>query len=236
LVDNVVVNAVLLGYERFTKHEAAAADEDVACRAHIGSQHFLIPYRVEKMLYLFIAFAVIAVIGIAYGVWVAVWSSTRKRSSANALKGLKPVPVEVPAYLGLWYEHRRMNSRFEPADFVAVTARYSGPGGAEDKIIVVNYGESKTTGKAHESVGNAVPTNVPGVLNVSFFPGVGGAYVVIGLRPNYSIVASPSRDYLWLLGRSKEAPDDETIAWFSATAVANGYPAGLPGVVSVEQP
>lgn len=187
------------------------------------------------MLYLFIAFAVIAVIGIAYGVWVAVWSSTRKRTSTAALKGLTPVPVDLTAYLGLWYEHRRMNSRFEPADFVAVTARYSGPG-AGGKIIVVNYGESKTTGRARESVGNAVPTNVPGVLDVSFFPGVGGAYVVIGLRPNYSIVASPSRDYLWLLGRSKEAPDDETIAWFSATAVANGYPAGLPDVVSVEQP
>ena len=175
----------------------------------------------------------LAVLVAAYGVWIAIWMNARKRMSAAALRGLKPVSVDIPAYLGLWYEHRRMNSRFEPEDFITVTATYSS--GADDMIKVVNYGKSKTTGKESESVGSAVPTSLPGVLNVSFFPGVGGAYVVIGLRENYSIVASPSRNYLWLLGRSKAAPDAESVAWFTSTAEANGYPAGLPSVVAVEQ-
>jgi apolipoprotein D and lipocalin family protein len=168
----------------------------------------------------------------SYGVWVAIWSSQRNQVTAARLQGLVPVAVNLDEYVGLWYEHRRINSWFEPEDLINVTARYDKKG---DKINVRNSGTRSSTGRAEVAEGTAVSTNMPGVLDVSFFPGTSGLYVVIGLQTDYAIVASPSREYLWLLGRKKEAPSAETVAWFTRTAEANGYPTGLPGVVSVSQ-
>lgn len=173
---------------------------------------------------------------LVWGISYAVWSSQRLTVERPKLSGLVPVVLpSIGEYLGLWYEHRRMNSWFEPADFTNVTAEY---GTTDDArvISVTNTGYNKDGVKV-VSKGTAGITNVEGVLDVSFFPPFSGLYVIIGYRKDWAIVASPSREYLWLLGRKLSSPGSDIDEWFRTTAIANGYTGsatqGIAGVVNV---
>ena len=60
------------------------------------------------------------------------------------------------------------------------------------------------------AVGHALPIGEPDTasLKVSFFGPFYGGYHVIALDPQYrwSLVAGPSRDYLWILARERTLP------------------------------
>jgi hypothetical protein len=64
-----------------------------------------------------------------------------------------------------------------------------------------------------------------GRLKVSFFGPFYGGYNVIALDDDYhwSLVAGPSQDYLWILARSPELPDD-IVAGLVARARALDFP------------
>lgn len=172
--------------------------------------------------------------GISYGVW----TYQRGTIDRTSLKGLVPVPPpSLAEYLGKWYEHRRINSWFEPPDFSHVTAEY----GSTDnpRVITVTNTGVDAAERAQVSRGTASLTNVEGVLDVSFFPPFSGLYVILGYQPNWAIVGSPSRELLWLLGRSRDPVSAETESWFRSVAIANGYSGnpndGIKGVVHVDQ-
>ncbi len=113
---------------------------------------------------------------------------------------------ELPRYLGTWYEIARLDHRFERG-LSQVTAEYSmrDDGG----VRVANRGYDQSSGKWNEAIGKAYFTGESdiGQLKVSFFGPFYGGYNIIELDKTdyqYSLVAGPDRNYLWVLSRSPE--------------------------------
>jgi len=130
---------------------------------------------------------------------------------SGAPDGVKPVTnFELQRYLGTWYEVARLDHRFERG-LSEVTANYSlrDDGG----VAVVNKGRNDESGEWEEAEGKAyfVGDSSVGQLKVSFFGPFYGGYNIIELDQEnyqYSLVAGPDRNYLWLLSRTPQlAPD-----------------------------
>ncbi len=118
--------------------------------------------------------------------------------------GIKPVQsFELQRYLGKWYEVARLDHSFERG-LNRVSAQYSlrEDGG----VKVVNRGWDVEKKQWKQAVGKAyfVRNGEEGYLKVSFFGPFYGAYVIFSLDANYqySFIAGPNRDYLWLLSRT----------------------------------
>lgn len=120
--------------------------------------------------------------------------------------------IEVDRYLGTWYEIARFPNRFERQCARDTSATYSLRG--DGRIRVLNRcrkqdgGEVVAEGVAHQ-VGDAASPRLkvrfaPAIL--SFLPMVWGDYWVIDLDANYrlSAVSEPSREYLWILSRTRQ--------------------------------
>lgn len=125
-------------------------------------------------------------------------------------EGIQPVrPFELERYLGTWYEVARLDHSFERG-LRDVTAEYSMR--EDGGIHVVNRGIREETGEVSEAIGRAYPVGEPGVahLKVSFFGPFFGAYVVFELDPEYqyAFVSGPNREYLWLLARTRQVPEE----------------------------
>ena len=113
---------------------------------------------------------------------------------------------EIDRYLGTWYEIARLDHSFERG-LSAVTADYSlrDDGG----VRVVNRGYNDQSGEWDEAIGKAyfVGASDVGQLKVSFFGPFYGGYNIIELDKSdyqYSLVAGPDRDYLWILSRTPQ--------------------------------
>ena len=111
---------------------------------------------------------------------------------------------EIDRYLGTWYEIARLDHSFERG-LSAVTANYSlrDDGG----VRVVNRGYNDQSGEWDEAIGKAyfVGASDVGQLKVSFFGPFYGGYNIVQLDKSdyqYSLVAGPDRDYLWILSRT----------------------------------
>jgi apolipoprotein D and lipocalin family protein len=132
---------------------------------------------------------------------------------------------ELQRYLGTWYEIARLNHRFERG-LSNVTATYSvrEDGGVE----VLNRGFNADANEWDEATGKAyfVGKTDVGELKVSFFWPFYGGYNIIELDTEsyqYSMVAGPDRDYLWILSRSPQL-DAEILKKLVARANALGFP------------
>ena len=117
---------------------------------------------------------------------------------------------EIDRYLGTWYEVARLDHSFERG-LSAVTADYSlrQDGG----VRVVNRGYNEKSGEWDEAIGKAyfVGASDIGQLKVSFFGPFYGGYNIIELDESgyqYSLVAGPDRDYLWILSRTAQMQPD----------------------------
>lgn len=126
-------------------------------------------------------------------------------------KGLQPITdFDSERYLGTWYEIARLDHKFERG-MSHVKATYS----KRDKggITVVNKGYIKADNEWKSVEGKAFLNGKPneGRLKVSFFGPFYGGYniVILDENYNYSLVAGPNRDSLWILSRTKEM-DKET--------------------------
>jgi apolipoprotein D and lipocalin family protein len=113
---------------------------------------------------------------------------------------------ELDRYLGTWYEIARLDHSFERG-LSGVTADYSlrDDGG----VHVINRGLSAESGEWDEAIGKAylVGASDVGQLNVSFFGPFYGGYNIVELDKRgyqYSLVAGPTRDYLWILSRTPQ--------------------------------
>ncbi|MEZ5741982.1 MAG: lipocalin family protein [Burkholderiaceae bacterium] len=119
-------------------------------------------------------------------------------------------PFDVGRYEGKWYEIARLDHRFERG-LTSVSATYvAQPDGS---VKVINRGWSEQDQAWRESVGKALFTGSEdtGSLKVSFFWPFYGGYHVIALdqrRYQWSMVAGPDRDYLWILSRNPTLPDE----------------------------
>ncbi|MBN8726284.1 MAG: lipocalin family protein [Xanthomonadales bacterium] len=138
--------------------------------------------------------------------------------------------LELPRYLGIWYEIARLPMRHEPADYTDVSATYSLDG---DGAIRVQNRAFDGEGTLQESIGVAKPANPgdPSRLEVSFLPEglrwipfTRGDYWILRLDPDYrtALVGSPDYEHLWLLHR-EPVMDTATRDDYLATARELGY-------------
>jgi len=158
---------------------------------------------------------------------------------ASVPEGLGPLqtasPVDVPRYLGRWYEIARFQHRFEKS-IVGATAEYSLR--EDGKIQVVNSGFKKNLEGKYTQVKAVawVPdASQPGALKVRFFGLFTSAYLIFGLDQrdySWALVGSNTRDFLWFLARTPQI-SDELFARMKDVAQAQGY--DLAGLYRVPQ-
>lgn len=138
--------------------------------------------------------------------------------------------VDLPRYLGVWYEIARLPMRHEPPDYTDISATYAR---SDDGTIQVRNRALDGRGQLQESVGQAAPVDGSNdaKLKVNFLPEglrwipiTSGDYWVLRLDPGYrtALVGTPDRDHLWLLHRAPKM-DEPTREAYLATAQAQGY-------------
>jgi apolipoprotein D and lipocalin family protein len=140
-------------------------------------------------------------------------------------EGLQPVNgFEVDRYLGKWYEISRLDHSFE-RNLSNVTAEYSLREGGGIDVLNKGYDKRKGEWREIKGVGRFIGEKTVGSLKVSFFGPFWGGYHVIALDKEtyrYSMVAGPSRSYLWILSRDKML-DPNIVAELVARAKQWGF-------------
>ena len=142
---------------------------------------------------------------------------------------LPTVPaLDLPRYLGTWYEIDRLPIRHEPEDATDVSAHYTLE---EDGSIRVRN-RCLRGGELVEAIGQAKPVDASNSrLEVSFLPEglrwipfTKGDYWVILVDGGYTaaLVGSPDRKYLWLLSREPRM-DEITRQHYIAYARQQGF-------------
>jgi apolipoprotein D and lipocalin family protein len=120
--------------------------------------------------------------------------------------------LDVPRYMGRWYEIAKTPNWFQKKCVGDTSAEYSlNP---EGTVQVINRCRMEN-GEWNEAVGLARQVGGPASAKLevrfapawlSFIPAVWGDYWVIDLDPAYQLVAvsEPRREYLWVLSRSPQ--------------------------------
>ena len=126
-------------------------------------------------------------------------------------QGIEPVSgFDASRYMGTWYELARIDHRFEKG-LSQVSAQYSL--NDDGTVNVINRGYDAAKKEWRQANGKARFLGEPGIaaLKVSFFGPFYGGYNVVSLDDDYqtSLVIGDSRDYFWLLSRSKTIPEQK---------------------------
>lgn len=126
-------------------------------------------------------------------------------------EGATPVtPFDINRYQGKWFEIARLDHSFERGlSNVSANYRLLADGGVE----VINRGFDTARNEWREVTGRAlfIGDANRASLKVSFFGPFYGGYHVVALDQQHyrwAMVIGPSRDYLWILARDKQLPDD----------------------------
>jgi apolipoprotein D and lipocalin family protein len=133
--------------------------------------------------------------------------------------------IDIDRYVGRWYEIASFPQRFQEG-CVATTAEYIR--GNDDRIRVVNEcRDGEFDGELRRVEGVAWltdPEDSRAKLKVQFFWPFIGDYWVIELDPEYqyAVVGHPSRDYLWILSRTRTL-DAELYDTLLARIESRGY-------------
>ena len=140
-------------------------------------------------------------------------------STAQSVDNAPVAALDLQRYLGDWYEIARFDHVFERG-LEFCKANYAL---REDGTIAVTNTGIKA-GKPKTSSGKAKITDTPALLRVSFFGPFYSDYRVMLLDADYqwALVGSKSADYLWILARSPELPQ-ETLSVIIAEAQRRGY-------------
>lgn len=114
------------------------------------------------------------------------------------------VSLDLQRYLGQWFEIARYNHHFEKG-LTNSTAAYSLTQDGTVKVVNGGYRDNQY----HEAVGKAKTTNLPGLLQVSFFGPFYSDYRVMYIDSDYTyaLVGSKSSKYLWILSRFPVLPE-----------------------------
>ncbi|MGK0705584.1 outer membrane lipoprotein Blc [Yokenella regensburgei] len=155
---------------------------------------------------------------------LAVMATLVACKSPTPPKGIQPVNnFNISRYLGKWYEIARMDYYFERG-LNHVTAEYSLKNNGT--IRVVNRGYDPSISEWKKSEGKALfvgPKNIA-ALKVSFFGPFYAGYNIIAIDDDYkyALVSGQSRDYLWILSRTSEIPQDIRDKYLDI-AMKNGF-------------
>jgi apolipoprotein D and lipocalin family protein len=130
--------------------------------------------------------------------------------------------VDVPRYMGRWYEIAKLPNRFQASCASDTVARYRLRG---DGVEVLNRCR-RVDGSVDSIRGSAtvVAGSAGARLRVSFFWPFHGDYWVLALDPSYEavLVGEPSRKYAWVLSRSPVL-DEARLEALLARAQALGF-------------
>lgn len=139
----------------------------------------------------------------------------------------RPLPtvayVDLPRYLGRWFEIARYPAFFERDCAKNTTAEYSVM--ASQRVRVENRCTTKDGHvKATAGVATVADERTNAKLKVRFGLLARGDYWIVGLDPDYrwAIVGEPGRRFLWILSRSPQL-DEQTYASICATLPQIGY-------------
>jgi apolipoprotein D and lipocalin family protein len=138
--------------------------------------------------------------------------------------------VDLPRYMGDWFEIARYPNRFQAQCAGDVRVTYAL---RDDGRVDVTNRCRRQTGELDvaRGVARVIEGSGGARLKVRFAPGwlswlpaVWGDYWVIGLDAGYqwAVVGHPDRDYLWILSRTTGL-DDKALAEAEAAARAQGY-------------
>jgi apolipoprotein D and lipocalin family protein len=140
-------------------------------------------------------------------------------SLAPAAPASRVAPIsklDVPRYMGTWYEIAKYPNRFQKDCAGFTTATYTLQ---PDKTVQVANRCRRADGTPDTAIGSArqLGNATSATLKVrfaprwlSFLPMVWGDYWVIDLDPAYQLaaVSDPKREYLWILARTPTVPHD----------------------------
>lgn len=151
-----------------------------------------------------------------------------------AADALQPIAaLDVPRYMGTWYEIAKYPNWFQKKCVGDTRADYSlQPDG---RVQVINRCR-EANGELSEAVGMARQLGAADSPKLevrfapawlSFLPMVWGDYWVIDLDPDYQLVAvsEPGREYLWVLSRTPEV-DAQAYEALLARLAARGFDPG----------
>jgi apolipoprotein D and lipocalin family protein len=155
----------------------------------------------------------------------ALGSANQARSAVNAI-----AEVDLPRYMGRWYEIAHIPMFFQRKCVGGTTAEYTLT--EKGTVSVLNSCDT-ASGRRIKAEGHARPTDtsVQGKLRVSFVRlfgrwvyAFGGDYWIIQLADDYSyaVVGHPSRDYGWILSRNPSLPP-ETLRIIVQQLKTQGY-------------
>ena len=133
--------------------------------------------------------------------------------SADASQPLQTISsLDVPRYMGTWFEIAKYPNRFQKQCVANTSAEYSLQ---KDGTVKVLNRCQLTSGEMDEAEGQA--RQIGGLKSpklevrfapawLSWLPMVWGDYWVIDLDKEYQLVAvsEPSREYLWVLARTQQ--------------------------------
>ncbi|SFN59354.1 apolipoprotein D and lipocalin family protein [Algoriella xinjiangensis] len=116
---------------------------------------------------------------------------------------------DVNQYLGTWYEIARFDFRFEK-DLDNVSAQYSLNEKGNVNVLNSGYNFIKKEWTKAEGIAKFRGDKNTAELKVSFFGPFYSGYNVISLDGNYqyALIAGKNLDYIWILSRTKEIPND----------------------------
>lgn len=139
--------------------------------------------------------------------------------------------VDLERYQGVWHEIARLPNSFQDHCGGEVTAEYTLR--EDGRVDVVNRCRTEDGGiDSAEGVARQPDPDRPAALEVRFapawlswLPAVWGDYQIMALDEDYrwSMVGSPSRQYLWILAREPRL-DETRIDSLLAEAERQGFP------------
>jgi len=163
-------------------------------------------------------------------------TSAWAQAPAAAVPSLVPLPtLDVPSYMGTWYQVALFPNRFQKQCLSDTTAQYRQ---LDDGRIEVRNRCREADGRFSEALGIARTENsrlegatlAPATLAVSFLPAwlrwvpAWGDYWVIARASDgrYAVVSEPQRRYLWVLARTPSLSAEDEAA-IRSTLTARGF-------------
>lgn len=155
-------------------------------------------------------------------------------ASDGAAEPLRAIAtLDVPRYMGTWYEIARYPNWFQKKCVSDTRAEYSLQ--ADGRVQVINRCREQN-GELAEAVGMARQVGAADSAQLevrfapawlSFLPMVWGDYWVVDLDPDYQLVAvsEPGREYLWVLARTPMV-DARTYEALLGRLAARGFDTG----------
>jgi apolipoprotein D and lipocalin family protein len=149
----------------------------------------------------------------------------------HAMQPLQPIEaLDVPRYMGRWYEIAKYPNRFQRKCTGDTQATYALN---QDGTVAVTNTCKIENGETEEALGVARQIGQSGSPKLevrfapawlSFIPLVWGDYWVIDLDPGYQLAAvgEPKREYLWILSRTPQVKPNDYAALLERLR-AKGY-------------